>query len=183
MEPWLRKLVARFQNYPKIKLKVVIKVMIRRFQNQDAQTVSKLVAKTLLTTNSKDYSKAYLTKVIAERDANFFIENSQYTHMYVVSVHHQIVGCGAIGPFWGKEDESSLFNMFVLPTYQGLGIGRKLIQTLEKDVYFKRAKRIEIPASITGLGFYQKMGYKFKNGQDKVDDEGLYRLEKFNSPF
>lgn len=68
----------------------------------------------------------------------------------------------------------------MLPEYQGQGIGRQIIQTLEQDIFFKRAKRIEIPASITGLKFYQKMGYSFKNGIDTIDDEGLYRLEKFN---
>lgn len=44
---------------------------------------------------------------------------------------------------------------------------------------FSEAKRIEIPASITALSFYQKLGYDFKNGVDQVDEEGLYRLEKF----
>ena len=33
-----------------------------------------------------------------------------------------IVGCGAIGPYWDKEDESSFFTIFVLPEYQGKGI-------------------------------------------------------------
>lgn len=79
-----------------------------------------------------------------------------------------------------KKDESSFFNIFVLPEYQGKGIGRQIIQTLEQDTFFKRARRIEVPASITGLKFYQKMGYSFKNGIDIIDDEGLYRLEKFN---
>lgn len=38
-----------------------------------------------------------------------------------------IIGCGAIGSYWGKKDESSLFTIFVLPEYQGKGIGRKII--------------------------------------------------------
>jgi hypothetical protein len=42
-----------------------------------------------------------------------------------------------------------------------------------------RAKRVEIPASITATPFYRKMGYDYKNGIDKPDDEGLLRLEKF----
>lgn len=56
-----------------------------------------------------------------------------------------------------------------------------IINTLEMDEYFLRASRIEIPASKTALHFYQKMGYGFKNGIDKLDSEELYRLEKFNS--
>ena len=102
-----------------------------------------------------------------------------WTHFYVACCADTIVGCGAIGPYWGKEDESSLFNIFVLPEYQGNGVGRKIIEALESDEYFLRAKRIEIPASITACPFYQKMGYAYKNGIDVVDDEQLFRLEKF----
>ncbi|MDY2782348.1 MAG: GNAT family N-acetyltransferase, partial [Candidatus Pseudoruminococcus sp.] len=89
------------------------------------------------------------------------------------------VGCGAIGSYWGKEDESSLFTIFVLPGYQGQGIGRKIMETLEQDDYFFRAKRIEIPSSITAVEFYKKFGYDYKNGVKEIDDEQLYRLEKF----
>ena len=42
-----------------------------------------------------------------------------------------------------------------------------------------RAKRIEIPASITGTPFYRKMGYDYKNGISTPDEEGLLRLEKY----
>ena len=72
-----------------------------------------------------------------------------------------------------------MFNIFVLPEYQSKGIGRKIIETLEKDEYFFRAKRIEIPASITACEFYKKMGYTYKNDIDDVDEEQLFRLEKF----
>lgn len=101
--------------------------------------------------------------------------------MYVVCENNKLIGCGAIGAYWGKEDESSLFTIFVLPEYQGKGIGRKIIETLEQDEYFLRAKRIEIPASITAVGFYRKMGYDFKNGITEPDEEQLYRLDKFHS--
>lgn len=90
------------------------------------------------------------------------------------------MGCGAIGSYWGKKDESSLFTIFVLPEYQGKGIGRRIIETLESDEYFLKAKRIEIPASITACQFYRKMGYDYKNGVDIPDEEQLFRLEKFN---
>lgn len=88
------------------------------------------------------------------------------------------MGCGAIGPYWGKEDESSLFNIFVLPEYQGKGVGRKIIEVLEQDEFSLRAKRIEIPSSVTACEFYKKMGYTYKDGIDFVDEEQLFRLEK-----
>ena len=89
------------------------------------------------------------------------------------------MGCGSIGPYWGKEDESSLFTIFVHPDMQGKGVGRLIMETLEKDEFFLRAKRIEIPASITALDFYKKFGYDHKDGLAELDEEQHYKLEKF----
>ena len=152
---------------------------VRRFQNSDADKVSKLIIKTLRTTNIKDYSAEYIENDVKMFTPDGVIERAGWMHFYVISDKEAIVGCGAIGPYWGKEDESSLFNIFVLPEYQGKGVGRKIIETLEKDEYFLRAKRVEIPASITACEFYKKMGYTYKNGIDVVDEEQLFRLEKF----
>lgn len=152
---------------------------IRRFREEDANEVSALIAETLRTTNIKDYSPDDIENEIKTLQPENILERASWTHFYVVCDGDKIIGCGAIGPYWGKEDESSLFTVFVLPEYQGQGIGRKIIQTLEQDEYFLRAKRIEIPASITGTPFYKKMGYDYKNGIHKPDSQGLLRLEKF----
>ena len=152
---------------------------IRRLQEKDAAEVSALIAETLRTTNIKDYSSEYIENDVKELQPRNILERASWMHFYVFCEDGKIVGCGAIGPFWGKTDESSLFTVFVLPEYQGQGIGRKIIQTLEEDEYFLRAKRIEIPASITATPFYRKMGYDYKNGITEPDTEGLLRLEKF----
>lgn len=129
--------------------------------------------------NIKDYSlqeMQYLTNIYNPQKV---MDIANYAHMYVACVKDMIVGCGAISSFWGKLDESILLTIFVLPELQGKGIGRKIIETLESDEYFLRAKRVEIPSSITGCEFYRKMGYDFKNGIKELDDEKHFRLEKF----
>jgi len=153
----------------------------RRFKEQDAKEVSEMVRRTLRETNSKDYSEAYIENEVAKIDENFFIERSKWTNCYVFTEERteRIIGVGSIGSYWGSDTESSLFTIFVSPDHQGKGIGKQIMEKLESDEYFLRAKRIEIPASITALSFYQKLGYDFKNGVDQVDEEGLYRLEKF----
>ena len=142
---------------------------VRRFRNEDANELADVIAKTLRTTNSKDYSPEYIENDISFLTAEKLIERSGWTNLYVVIDENKIIGCVAIGSYWGKEDESSLFTIFVLPEYQGKGIGRKIIKTLEQDEYFLRAKRIEIPSSITALEFYRKMGYDYKNGISEVE--------------
>ena len=151
---------------------------IRRFKEEDAKEVSDLIRKTILISNTKDYPKDLMDALIETETPEHVLQRASWTHFYVVVDKQQIVGCGAIGPYWGKEDESSLFTIFVLPEYQGKGIGRAIIETLEKDEYFLRAHRIEIPASITGVPFYLKMGYNYKDGITEPDEEHLIRLEK-----
>ena len=162
-------------------------ITVRRFQTEDAAEVAALIRKTLQITNAKDYSKESIKALVQVHTPEHVLERASWTHFYVVedAVSNDtenkniIIGCGAIGSYWGKEDESSLFTIFVLPEYQGKGIGRKIIETLEQDEYFLRAKRVEIPASITASAFNQKMGFNYKNGIQEVDEEGLYRMEKF----
>ena len=152
---------------------------VRRILPEDAKEVSDLIVRTLTEVNSKDYSAEYIEKCVQKLQPEDILERAEWTHFYVVCRADRIVGCGAIGPYWGHEDESSLFTVFVLPDCQGKGIGRKIIETLERDEFFLRARRVEIPASITAVNFYRKLGYDYKNGVDRPDGEQLYRLEKF----
>ena len=98
--------------------------------------------------------------------------------MYLFRFQEKIIGVGSISSYWGSETESILLTIFVLPEFHGKGIGRTIIRTLEQDELFKRAVRVEIPASIPAVEFYQKFGYEFKQGVKQLDEEGLYRLEK-----
>ncbi len=154
-------------------------MLIRSFRNSDAENVSAMIIRTERITNSKDYSEEWINALETRAQPSDILERAGWTHFYVVEENDTIVGCGAIGPYWGSETESSLFNIFVSPEYQGKGIGRKIVETLEQDEYFLRAKRVEVPASITAVNFYRKLGYDYKNGVDRPDEEQIYRLEKF----
>ena len=156
-------------------------MVIRRFKEEQAKEVSDLIRTTIRISNTKDYPLELMEQLIESETPEHVIERASWTHFYVAQDEGRIVGCGAIGPYWGKEDESSLFTIFVLPEYQGKGVGRSIIETLETDIFFLRARRIEIPASITGVPFYLKQRYHYKDGISTPDEEHLIRLEKHRS--
>lgn len=152
---------------------------IRRFTISDAQETAAMIAKTLRISNVKDYTPEMMEECVLSLSSENLIERAGWLHFYVVENENRIIGCGGIGPYWGKADESSLFTIFVDPECQGKGIGRAIINTLEQDEFYLRAKRVEIPSSITAVNFYKKFGYDHKPGFEEPDEENIYRLEKF----
>lgn len=154
-------------------------IRVRRFKEENADEVSKLIVRNFLEVNSKDYGIAAMEKLAKVYDSGKVLNIANYAHMYVFEWNGKIVGTGSISSFWGSKTESILLTIFVLPEFHGKGIGRKIINTLEQDEFFVRATRIEIPASITATEFYRKFGYDYKNGVKELDEEYHYRLEKF----
>ncbi len=150
-------------------------------EGEYALTASMIERATRFSQFAKFYPEKSIEYVVESLDENGVRERAKWTHFYVVILDNKIIGCGSIGEYWGSKTESSLFSIFVDPDYQNQGIGRKIIETLEKDEYFKRATRIEIPAAMSAIPFYRKMGYEHKNG-DLIFDDGHFALEKFNTP-
>lgn len=154
--------------------------MIRLFKPEDAKKASNLIARALREVNAKDYDEEYIEADVRALSSDNLIKRAENNHLYICEREEKIVGIGGIGAYWFKEDESRLMNIFVLPDYHGQGIGTEIVKAIEQDIYFTRAKRIEVPSSITAAGFYLKLGYQFKNGIKEIDKDRLYRLEKFN---
>ena len=153
-------------------------ILIRRLKPEDAQTLSEMIAITLRTTNVKDYSETYIEKIVQRMEPDCLLESAAGRHFYVAEEDGRIVGCGAIGPYHGKKDESCLYTVFVHPDFQGKGVGLRIMEAIERDEYFLRAKRVEVPASLTAVRFYLKLGYTHKDGLMEPDEEQLIRLEK-----
>ena len=152
---------------------------VRRFQPSDAEQLSAIVCRNLIEVNSRDYPLEEMQALASSYHAEKILQMASNAHTYVVCEENRIVGTGSISSFWGSETESILLTIFVLPEYHGKGFGKKIIEALERDELFLRASRIEIPASITACRFYEKMGYHYKNNTKTLDEEGLYRMEKF----
>lgn len=155
-------------------------VTVRRYREQDVDAIVSLIRRNFLEVNVKDYGEKAMKALAEHHDVNWFKGVAAYANVYVFCIGDEIIGVGSISSFWGSLTESILLTIFVLPELHGKGIGKYIIQTLEQDELFLRADRIEIPASITAVEFYKKQGYNYKNGIKELDDEGHYRLEKFN---
>ena len=151
---------------------------LRRFRNGDEFAVSDVICTTLAISNRKDYSPAFIGENIRSHAPKVIAARAKDAHFYVACDGDTVIGCGGITGYWGSETESYLTTIFVLPACQGRGVGRRIVETLEADEYFRRAWRTEVGSSLTAVGFYRKMGYRYKNGVTEPDRDGVVRLEK-----
>ncbi|WP_372397460.1 GNAT family N-acetyltransferase [Azospirillum sp. HJ39] len=82
----------------------------------------------------------------------------------------QIVGFSMIDP-----DEGSLFAAFVLPSHEGKGIGKELVQAAEDALFSKHALAwLETAKTSRAAGFYRHLGW----GSERDIGDGDIRLEK-----
>ena len=154
-------------------------IKVRRYKAGDEHEICEVVRKDVLTENINDYTKEEIYELIESHDEELIKKRAKEFHVYVLTDNEKIIGVGMIGPYWGSLTESSFFTIFRDPQYKGQGLGRKIIEVLESDEYYKRADRVEIPASITAVEFYKHFGYGFKKFGHIVDNEGIYRMEKY----
>lgn len=161
----------------------MVDIKVRRYQDGDAPYIFEIIKKDVLKENIKDYPMEHIEEVIKTHDEKVIDERAKAIHAYVLTIDEVIVGVGMIGLYWGNPKESILLTIFINPDYKGIGLGRKIMETLESDEYYINSDRVEIPASITALEFYKHFGYSFKRSKDVfgniVDKEGMYRLEKY----
>ncbi|MCX0360293.1 GNAT family N-acetyltransferase [Clostridium perfringens] len=99
---------------------------IRRFEEKEGKEVSKLIERNFFDINVKGYTKEDIQSLASNYTENKILNMAKNSHMYVALLKDKIVGCGAIARFLGEEDESIILPIFVLPEFQGKGIGKKL---------------------------------------------------------
>lgn len=156
----------------------MLDIIIRKYDEKDANEVLSLIHRNSLEINTRDYGHEFMQKFVDICDVDWLSKRASFCHMYVAEEQGRIVGVGGIASYFGSLTESILLTIFIMPEYHGLGIGKKIVETLENDEYGLRANRIEVPSSITAKDFYRRLGYDYKDGIEKLDEERHYRLEK-----
>ncbi|MEC9056415.1 MAG: GNAT family N-acetyltransferase [Verrucomicrobiota bacterium] len=83
-----------------------------------------------------------------------------------VRVDSGVVACVVIRPLGNRT--AKLRQMAVEPAWQGTGIGRGLLEGVEKILVTEELDRIELNARETAVGFYEKQGFR-KMGEEFLE--------------
>jgi GNAT superfamily N-acetyltransferase len=128
-------------------------IRIRTFEPRDAETVSALIRRTMRESNSHDYPLDRLQPLIDYFSPEKVRQLGQERVCLVAEANGVPIGTAAL-------DDAELATFFVLPEYQGQGIGTRLLAAIEQQAWMQGIMCITVDASLTCAEFYARMGYR-----------------------
>ncbi len=126
---------------------------IRKFRKEDARKVSYLVIKAHKEVLSKSYSKKIIDFFCRRDSPSGMIKKSRKRDLFIAVEGNRIFG---INGLQGNEVRT----FYVNPIYHRKGIGRKLIEHVEKLARKKGIKKLVVRSSLYAEGFYKKCGFR-----------------------
>jgi predicted GNAT family N-acyltransferase len=81
----------------------------------------------------------------------------QCFHLMAVDDDSEVIAVARLQ--FNSETEAQIRYMAVIESYQRQGIGRRLIETMEKHASASACKKIVLDAREPAVGFYQRLGY------------------------
>lgn len=133
-------------------------IQIHIARDADASAISETIIKTLRESNARDYSSEIIDRVIESFSPSKILRLLAERQVLVATLDSQIVATASL-------DRDVVRSVFIDPSFQGMGIGRQLmerIQSLAMDTGFNL---LSVPSSVTAEGFYASLGFK------KIRDE------------
>ena len=129
---------------------------IRPLTELDIPEMRELFRTTVLTVNSKDYTKEEVADWASCGDSIEHWKELLAKNDYIGAIDGQ----GKIVGFSSMNAEGYLHSMFVHKDWQGKGVATLLLSEVEKMACGYGVRKISVEVSITARPFFEKHGYK-----------------------
>ena len=134
-----------------------------------------LIHKSIRVLSTQSYSPDIIEKIVRLYEK----PNSLFGIIFVAEYESQLVGVAAAQFYLGRGNINAVFTH---PEFTYNGIGRRLVQSLEKSAIENDIKVMTVLSSLTAVNFYQTLGYDYK-GETTVDGKiPCVRLKKQLKP-
>ena len=157
-------------------------VEIKEFEEKYAKEISEIVLTNLYQINIKDHGKDVIDRISKHFTEDEIKKNfPKRTKSFVAIRNNKVIGTASIDGFYGDESGKKyiILTVFVKIENHRQGIGKMLIQEIEKYAESIDANQLIIPASIYGLEFYRKLGYDYFDGNKELNEDKEYTLVKY----
>ena len=128
-------------------------ITIRSATAVDAGAVARLIERAVRVSNAPDYEPAVIERIVANFTLERVAQKMTQRDVFVAHLGEALVGSVSLGG--GK-----LHSLFVEPSRQGQGIGRRLVDHIESHAVACGIAELRVSSSITARAFYEKRGYR-----------------------
>jgi len=132
---------------------VQTQAFLRAAKLPDAEAVSRVIAEALRQTNAADYNADVIARMTASYSATRVGLMIRGREMFVAEMDGGIVG--VIG-----YSSGTVRSLFIAPAYQGVGVGRQLLASVESLARQAEIRSLTVAASLTAIGFYRCCGFE-----------------------
>ena len=126
---------------------------IRPAREDDAADISGVILRALRETNAKDYTDAIIARVERSFRPDAVRELIGKRTVFVATVGERIVGTASL-------DGSVVRTVFVAPDVQGRGIGKLLMDEIERSARERSIAALTVSSSVTAETFYAGLGFR-----------------------
>lgn len=138
-------------------------MIIRKYKKSDAKAVARVISSTYSTFNKYEGTRSAVREYVMNYSPTKDIEilHAQFRKSpihFVAEKNNKIIGMIRGRP-------GRIYNLFVLGSYHGVGIGKQLLDRFEKTAKQQGSNEIRIKASLHATRFYQRNGYKKTTGE------------------
>jgi N-acetylglutamate synthase-like GNAT family acetyltransferase len=126
---------------------------IRKFKNDDAEEVCKIIERCDKEIASKDYPEKIISWWVGKLTPEYIINKSKGRVCYVALLNKKIIGYISL-------DGNEIKKLHVNPDYHRKGAGKRLIQEIESFAVKNNLDNLVVESSIHAEKFYEKCGFK-----------------------
>jgi putative acetyltransferase len=143
---------------------------IRLAMPADVAALSDLIRRTVRLSNVSDYAAPVVELIAANNAPDKVAQRLAERDVFVCLDGDRIVGTIGLGG-------DKLRSLFVEPDLQGKGVGARLVAHLEEHARQTGVAELQLSASITARGFYERLGYRMIRF-DARDDGSTFLMSK-----
>ncbi|MBM3232256.1 GNAT family N-acetyltransferase [Candidatus Pacearchaeota archaeon] len=128
-------------------------MLIRKFELRDSIEVSKLIRNAILNRDNRGYTIEQIFSICNHHSGENMMLDFDKKIGHVGIIDGKIIGVSMLR-------EGEVTKVFIDPEYQGRGIGKQLMNLIEKEAINRGIRKLWLISSLPAIKFYENLGWK-----------------------
>jgi GNAT superfamily N-acetyltransferase len=148
-------------------------LQIRRADPAEASIIGPLVQRAIRARIAADYDPAILEMMCANFAPDKFLVRMAARDVFAATKDGEIIGTVSF-----SLPRSKLYSLFIEPSLQRGGIGKRLVHHIEQHARSLGCTELQLSAAITAKPFYDRLGYATIRFEERVNDGSTWLMSK-----